>query len=116
MIKLLIASTVIAAASAIPANAIERYNIQDLTCNQVHAILNQQGAAILRYPAPNGSGRTLYDRYVRDPVVCVGQGDHAIERTVPVRDTKACPTFSCKPGPKECDDDDFGMLFCNSWN
>ncbi|WP_045682385.1 hypothetical protein [Martelella endophytica] len=113
--KYLLAATFLAiSVGSAGADDINRYDIQDMTCNQVHTILDQQGAAILRYPAPNGSGRTLYDRYVRDPLVCVGEGNHAIQRTVPVRDTPNCPTFSCKPGPRECDRD--GGLFCISDN
>ena len=100
------------AANAASGDNINRYNVQDMTCNQVHAILDQQGAAILRYPSPQGTGRILYDRYVRDPTVCFAQAGHAIQRTIPVKDTNACPTLSCEPGPPECDEYDFGLFGC----
>ena len=110
--KHILAATCLAmsAGAAGAADNINRYDVQDLTCNQVHAILDQQGAAILRYPSPSGSGRMLYDRYVRDPVVCIAGSGHAVPRTIPVKDTQACPTLSCKPGPPECDRD--SRLFC----
>ncbi|WP_180903288.1 hypothetical protein [Martelella soudanensis] len=88
---------------------INRYDIQDMTCNQVLSILRQQGAAILRYPSPSGSGRILYDRYVDNAGICFGQGGHAIRREIPTKDTNACPTLSCKPGPPECDDGVLGF-------
>lgn len=93
---------------------INRYDIQDMTCNQVQSILHQQGAAILRYPSPNGNGRTLYDRYVDSPAICFAQGGHAIRREVPTKDTRACPTLSCRPGPPDCDDGglSFDMFGC----
>lgn len=88
---------------------INRYDIQDMTCNQVQSILRQQGAAILRYPSPNGNGRILYDRYVDSPTICFAEQGHAVQRVVPTKDTNACPTLSCKPGPPECDDGILGF-------
>ncbi|WP_319519999.1 hypothetical protein [uncultured Martelella sp.] len=115
MKKLILASAVLmlAAGTASAQEPINRYDIQNMTCNQVHGILASQGAAILRYPAPSGSGRTLYDRYVSSPAVCFAQGGHAVQRVVPTSDTNACPTLSCKPGPPECDDMALGLFYCD---
>ena len=109
--KLFLATAMLlaAAGSATAQEPINRYDIQDMTCNQVHGILDREGAAILRYPSPSGSGRILYDRYVDSPAVCFAELGHAVQRVVPTRDTNACPTLSCKPGPPECDDGILGF-------
>ncbi|WP_174801189.1 hypothetical protein [Martelella limonii] len=115
MKQLITASVFLASLGAAQAQEpVNRYDIQNLTCNQVLTILNQQGAAILRYPAPNGSGRILYDRYVASPAICFGEAGHAIRREIPTADTNACPTLSCRPGPPDCDDDGiaFDMFAC----
>ncbi|MAM12981.1 hypothetical protein JET14_09330 [Martelella lutilitoris] len=116
--KLFLATAMLlaAAGSATAQEPINRYDIQDMTCNQVHGILDREGAAILRYPSPSGSGRILYDRYVDSPTICFGQGGHAVQRVVPTRDTKGCPTLSCRPGPPECDTLGFDMFYCDNDN
>ena len=110
MKHLIAASLCLASVGAASAQEpINRYNIQNMTCNQVQSIVNQQGAAILRYPSPSGSGRILYDRFVNNPAVCFAEEGHPVRRTIPTADTRSCPAIACKPGPPECDDMDFGL-------
>jgi hypothetical protein len=58
----------------------------------VHAIVQSEGAAILRYHGR--SGMTLYDRYVAGRRYC--QGSETTETVgVPTADSRACPVEHC---------------------
>jgi hypothetical protein len=48
------------------ASAISRYETTTMSCARVQAALSSDGAAILRYRAPDNPYLVLYDRYVRD--------------------------------------------------
>ena len=50
--------------------AIERYQTDSMSCSSVAAAVDRDGAAILRYRAPNNPSLQLYDRYVRDDRFC----------------------------------------------
>jgi len=54
---------------AADASAISRYDIGSLRCDKVQAILQSEGAAILRYRSPQ-NGLTLYDRFVSGRNFC----------------------------------------------
>ncbi|MEN9896090.1 MAG: hypothetical protein RIR97_1942 [Pseudomonadota bacterium] len=98
-------------AMAMPAQAINRYNTQKMTCQQVQSTLNRDKAAVLRYPSARNPSLTLYDRYVRSGYYCDG---HTVpERvTIPVRDTDRCPVLHCIPRPDPCDSL-FGRMSCD---
>ena len=79
---------------AFPAGAISRYNSESLTCARVHAIIDSQGAAIMRYPSKFNPTLTLYDRYVKDDRYCVSQ-TYAQLVTIPTADMANCPVYRC---------------------
>ena len=74
------------------ASAISRYNVDKISCDRVHAIIQSEGAAILRYRGR--TGLTLYDRYVSSRRYCPGS---QITETVgvPTADTRSCPVDHC---------------------
>jgi hypothetical protein len=98
-------------ASALPAQAINRYNTQKMTCEQVQSTLNRDKAAVLRYPSARNPSLTLYDRYVRSGYYCDG---HTVpERvTIPTKNTAQCLVLHCIPRPDPCDSL-FGRMSCD---
>lgn len=96
------------------ASAIERVDIQNMSCGQIQDVLKQQRAAILRYPSPSGSGRILYDRYVYDPIICSQGGEYPVQRFIPATDSRRCMTYSCQPSPPDCSDA-IDQMFCRFW-
>lgn len=78
---------------AFPAAAISRYNSERLSCAQVHAIIRNEGAAIMRYPS-RFTGNILYDRYVADSSLCV-LGKYAQSTSIPTADRDHCPVYHC---------------------
>ena len=83
-------------AMASPAHAIKRYNIANMACAKVQAIVRDDGAAILRYPSKRNPGMTLYDRYVRDSFYC-SFSEYAARAFVPAKDDKTCAVRKCEP-------------------
>lgn len=78
----------------LPAQAISRVETTGRTCGQVKALLDNEGAAILRYPSKRNKGMVLYDRYVANRHSCV-MGEVTQRATVPTSDTGACPVLKC---------------------
>lgn len=76
------------------ASAISRYQTNSMSCARVQAALNADGAAILRYPAPDNPSIQLYDRYVRDRTFC-SASQRADLQSVPAADTKKCSVRKC---------------------
>jgi hypothetical protein len=76
------------------AAAVSRYQTASMSCSRVQAAVNADGAAILRYPAPDNRSLQLYDRYVRDKTFC-SASQRADIRSVPAADTKNCPVRKC---------------------
>jgi hypothetical protein len=78
----------------VPADAwaISRYNIDKMSCDRVHEIIQSEGAAILRYRGRTGA--TLYDRYVSSRRYC--QGSETTETVgVATADSRYCPVQRC---------------------
>jgi hypothetical protein len=50
--------------------AIERYTSTNLDCSEIGAILERQGAAIMRYSSERVPGMLLYNRYVANRQYC----------------------------------------------
>lgn len=76
------------------AQAITRYDTQDLTCNRVQALVRREGEAILRFTSPRGL--PLYDRYVAHAGFCE-DGQYAQTGWVPSIDQPSCPVLRCLP-------------------
>lgn len=79
---------------AFPALAIQRYNIQTMTCAAVQNAVNRDGAAILRYRSKRNPSLPLYDRYVRNRLFC-GPSEYAERDYLPTRDTNRCLVYKC---------------------
>ena len=75
--------------------AISRYQTTSMNCARVQAALKSEGAAILRYPAPDNPSLQLYDRYVYDGRMC-SQSQRAVTKQVPAADTKSCAVRKCQ--------------------
>ena len=76
---------------ATDASAISRYDIGNMTCDRVHAVVQSEGAAILRYRSPQND-ITLYDRYVSDRTYCRRTQD--IDQVgLPTSDSASCSVY-----------------------
>ena len=76
------------------ASAISRYQTNSMSCARVQAAVTSDGAAILRYPAPDNPSLQLYDRYVRDRTFC-SASQRAGLTSVPAADTNKCQVRKC---------------------
>ncbi len=85
---------VAAAMLATQAQAISRVNTTDKSCQTIQNRVAREGAVILRYPARNTPGLTLYDRYVRNVNFCV-LGQITERDYIPSADTKNCRVLKC---------------------
>ncbi len=79
---------------ATAATAASRHDVSKMTCDEVQAILAQEGVATLRYPSGGILGLFLYDRYVRDQSFCTN-GSVAQSAGVPTADKKYCRVRKC---------------------
>jgi hypothetical protein len=87
--------------TATSASGISRYSALDHSCDDIQSIIEEQGAAIFRYPSPRRNGLTLYDRYVRNDMFCASH--QVTERVlIPSRDNSRCPVRHCITS--DCDD------------
>src|SRR5262245_63556601 len=78
---------------ATDASAISRYDIGNMTCDRVRAIVQSEGAAVLRYRSPQ-NGILLYDRFVSDRTYCRRTQD--IDQVgLPTSDRGSCPVYKC---------------------
>lgn len=84
------------ASLTVSAEAIQRYNIGSMSCSQVHAVLQQERAAILRHRSPR-SGLVLYDRYVENGNYCPSY-NVAVTDYLPTADNPSCPVYHCVRG------------------
>ena len=76
------------------ASAASRYDISTMTCAQVQALIERDGAAILRYPSKRILSLPIYDRYVKGQKFCE-TGEVASGTGVPTTDQKYCPVTKC---------------------
>jgi hypothetical protein len=74
--------------------AISRYQTTSMSCARVQAAVRNDGAAILRYAAPDNPSIERYDRYVRDRSFC-SSTQRADIKSVPAADTRNCPVRKC---------------------
>lgn len=80
--------------SAGTAHAVTRYDITNVTCETVQALLRSEGTVILSYRSQGILGLPIYDRYVSGQESCVA-GDVARGAGVPTVDKKYCPVRKC---------------------
>ena len=69
--------------------------LRHLEGRDVQTIVQQQGAAILRYPSKRVQGMALYDRYVANSGWCE-PGEWAKPGWVPTADRAKCPVRHCE--------------------
>jgi len=92
MKKLILILCVTAASS--PALAIQRYNIETMSCASVQSTVDRDGAAILRWQSKRVPGLPIYDRYVRNFLFC-DTDQYAKRDYVPTADNRSCRVYKC---------------------
>lgn len=92
MKKLLLASLLSLTASN--AFAVSRYEITNVTCETVQALIRAEGSVILVYRSTGILGLPIYDRYVSGQQFC-DFGEVARGAGVPTADRKYCPVRKC---------------------
>jgi hypothetical protein len=80
--------------SAGTAHAVTRFDISNVTCETVQALLRTEGVVILSYRSHGILGLPIYDRYVSGQENCVA-GEVARGAGVPTLDEKYCPVRKC---------------------
>jgi hypothetical protein len=92
MKKYLIAAAMSLVASS--AFAVSRYEITNVTCETVQALIRTEGSVILVYRSKGILGLPIYDRYVLSQQYCEA-GEVARGAGVPTADMKYCPVRKC---------------------
>ena len=92
MRKLLLASVLLLAASN--AFAVTRFEITNVTCETVQALIQTEGVVILYYRSGGILGLPIYDRYVKSQAFCLS-GEVMRGAGVPTTDMKYCPVKKC---------------------
>lgn len=92
MRRLIIAAVASLATSS--AFAVSRYEITNVTCETVQALIRSEGAVILVYRSTGVLGLPVYDRYVQGQQYCLS-GEVARGAGVPTVDRKYCPVRKC---------------------
>lgn len=92
MKKYLIAAAFSLAASS--AFAVSRYEVTNVTCATVQALIRTEGAVILVYRSQGILGLPIYDRYVLGQQYCFA-GEVMRGAGVPTVDMKYCPVKKC---------------------
>lgn len=87
---------VAAAISLVASNAfaVSRYEITNVTCETVQALIRAEGAVILAYRSTGILGLPIYDRYVLGQQYCLS-GEVVRGAGVPTADKKYCPVRKC---------------------
>jgi hypothetical protein len=80
--------------AAFEASALERYDIDNMTCAQIQAIVAADGKATLRYRSKRSFSLPLYDTYVSGQKACQNS-EVALRSGVPSTDRKYCPVYRC---------------------
>ena len=92
MKKYLIAAAISLVASS--AFAVSRYEITNVTCQTVQALIRTEGSVILVYRSKGILDLPIYDRYVQGQQYCAS-GEVARGAGVPTVDMKYCPVRKC---------------------
>lgn len=89
----------VALAAVIPlvasnAFAATRYDITNMACPSVQALIEREGTVILSYRSSSILGLPIYDRFVKSRDYC--SSSEVTRRTgVPTTDKKYCPVYKC---------------------
>ncbi|NGO54441.1 hypothetical protein [Allomesorhizobium camelthorni] len=79
---------------ATAAHAISRYTSTSMSCAEIKATLQSEGAAILQWRSTRNPSLPLYGRFVVNRRFC--QSEQVADTTfVPARDTKSCLVRKC---------------------
>ena len=74
--------------------AATRYDISNMACPEVQALVGREGAGILTYRSTSILGLPIYDLYVKNRQYC--DSTQVIRRAgVPTTDKKYCPVNKC---------------------
>ena len=92
MKKLLLTTLIVF--SATNAEAVSRYEITNVTCETVQALVRTEGSVILVYRSKGVLGLPVYDRYVLGQQYC-DSGEVARGAGVPTVDREYCPVKKC---------------------
>jgi hypothetical protein len=76
------------------ASAIERHNIETMSCQQIKTALETESPAILRYKSKKVPGMRLFNTYVGHRMHCAGGGQASVRRSVRAKDG-SCTIFQC---------------------
>jgi hypothetical protein len=79
---------------AFQAQALTRYDIDNMTCAEIQAQVKTDGSAILRYRSTRNFSLPLYDTYVSGQSSCANS-EVALRTGVPSTDKKYCPVYKC---------------------
>lgn len=77
-----------------PALAINRYNVQSMSCAAVQQAVKRDGAAILRWQSARKPTLPIYDRYVRNGLYC-DPNEYAKRAYVPSQNRANCMVYKC---------------------
>lgn len=91
--KRILAAALISMAAS-DALAVERFEISNVTCETVQALLRTEGSVILVYRSRGILGLPIYDRYVLGQQNC-NPGEVARGAGVPTVDKDYCPVRKC---------------------
>ena len=94
MMRKLVTTALVLIISTSSSYAISRHNSQSLSCDSVHAIIDREGAAIMRYQSRRNPGLTLFDRFVSNAAFCDTE-KYPVPATIPTADTNRCEVFRC---------------------
>lgn len=83
-------------AIAAPASALQKYNSLSMRCDRAHAIIQQQGAAILSHPGKVRRDIQVYNTYVSSRRFC-RPNEQTQRVSVPTADMARCPVLICVP-------------------
>lgn len=86
--------TALISLTASSAFAVSRYEITNVTCETVQALIRTEGAVILVYRSKGILGLPIYDRYVVSQQYCE-TGEVARGAGVPTLDMNYCPVRKC---------------------
>jgi hypothetical protein len=74
--------------------AVSRYDVTRMTCAEVQARVEQEGAVVLSYRSWRVIGLPIYDRFAKSQQFCP-DGTVAAPAGVPTADKKYCPVKKC---------------------
>lgn len=92
MRKILLATIISLSTSS--AFAVSRYEITNVTCETVQALIRTEGVVILVYRSSGILGLPIYDRYVQGQQYCMS-GEVVRGAGVPTVDQRYCPVRRC---------------------